>query len=559
MKKVVGLLLCGVLAVSAAACSPKKEVKTLTGTGKGFGGEITVTVTTEDGKITKVEAVGEKETQGIGSNAIKQLPAKIVEAGNTDVDTIAGATVSSKGILYAVNNALDPETYPWPIEESKKDVNEVVASDADMGFGVASSGRVGPGKDDQEVQVYSFNQVYASAIFDKEGKILELHIDQLEVATPNYDGETMPHFSGYPGQTGYNIDENHDGKVDGVTENTEDLFMSEIDGWKTKRERGEGYVMGTGYWYQQMDKYESIFVGMSVDEVEEWFAKYCSDLNGRPLQANASKDEDVKKYEALSQEEKDMLADVTSSATMSLQDGHGDILKAIKKAYENRRPLTIEGAKGLGFGVANSGRVGPGKDDQEVQVYSFNDVFVTTLFDENDKIAALMIDQLEVATPNYDGETMPHFSGYPGQSYNIDENHDGKVDGVTENTEDLFMSEIDGWKTKRERGEGYVMGTGYWYQQMDKYESIFVGMSVDEVEEWFAKYCSDLNGRPLQANASKDEDVKKYEALSQEEKDMLADVTSSATMSLQDGHGDILKAIRKSLENKHAIDLKIGQ
>ncbi|WP_261797484.1 hypothetical protein, partial [Dielma fastidiosa] len=138
---------------------------------------------------------------------------------------------------------------------------------------------------------------------------------------------------------------------------------------------------------------------------------------------NASKDEDIKKYEALSQEEKDMLADVTSSATMSLQDGHGDILKAIKKAYENRRPLTIEGAKGLGFGVANSGRVGPGKDDQEVQVYSFNDVFVTTLFDENDKIAALMIDQLEVATPNYDGETMPHFSGYPGQSYNIDENH----------------------------------------------------------------------------------------------------------------------------------------
>lgn len=341
MKKVVGLLLCGVLAVSAAACSPKKEVKTLTGTGKGFGGEITVTVTTEDGKITKVEAVGEKETQGIGSNAIKQLPAKIVEAGNTDVDTIAGATVSSKGILYAVNNALDPETYPWPIEESKKDVNEVVASDADMGFGVASSGRVGPGKDDQEVQVYSFNDVFVTTLFDENDKIAALMIDQLEVATPNYDGETMPHFSGYPGQS-YNIDENHDGKVDGVTENTEDLFMSEIDGWKTKRERGDGYVMGTGYWYQQMDKYESIFVGMSVDEVEEWFAKYCSDLNGRPLQANASKDEDVKKYEALSQEEKDMLADVTSSATMSLQDGHGDILKAIRKSLENKHAIDLK-------------------------------------------------------------------------------------------------------------------------------------------------------------------------------------------------------------------------
>ena len=170
MKKVVGLLLCGVLLISTAACSPSKEVKTLTGTGQGFGGEITVTVTTEDGKITKVEAVGEKETAGIGSLALEQLPAKIVEVGGTEVDVIASATVSSKGILYAVNNALDPQAYPWPMEEVKKDVNEVVVSDADIGFGVASSGRVGPGKDDQEVQVYSFNQVYASAIFDKKVK-----------------------------------------------------------------------------------------------------------------------------------------------------------------------------------------------------------------------------------------------------------------------------------------------------------------------------------------------------------------------------------------------------
>lgn len=342
MKKVIGLLMCGLLAIGTAACSPKKEVKTLTGTGYGFGGNITVNVTTEDGKITKVEAVGESETEGIGTLAIDQLPDKIVEAGSTEVDVIAGATVTSKGILYAVNNALDSEAYPWPIEDTKKDVNEVVTGDAYIGFGVANAGRVGPGKDDQDIQVYSFNQVYASAIFDKEGKILELSIDQLEVATPNYDGESMPHFSGYPGQSGYNIDEDHDGKVDGVTENTEELFMSEIEGWKTKRERGDGYVMGTGYWYEQMDKFESVFVGMSVSEVEEWFAKYCSDLNGRPLKAEASKDEDIKKYEALSQEEKDMLADVTSAATMSLKDGHGDILEAIRKSFENKYEIDLK-------------------------------------------------------------------------------------------------------------------------------------------------------------------------------------------------------------------------
>ena len=38
---------------------------------------------------------------------------------------------------------------------------------------------------------------------------------------------------------------------------------------------------------------------------------------------------------ALSDEEKARLADVTSSATMSLRDSHGDILTAIRRAWEN--------------------------------------------------------------------------------------------------------------------------------------------------------------------------------------------------------------------------------
>ena len=36
-----------------------------------------------------------------------------------------------------------------------------------------------------------------------------------------------------------------------------------------------------------------------------------------------------------------MLADVTSSATMSLNDSHGDILSAIKDAYENRIDVNL--------------------------------------------------------------------------------------------------------------------------------------------------------------------------------------------------------------------------
>ena len=80
---------------------------TYTASGKGIGGDVPVTVTVEGGKITAVEVGENSETQGIGSKAIEQLPAASVEANGTDgVDAVAGATVTSKAIFSAVNDAL---------------------------------------------------------------------------------------------------------------------------------------------------------------------------------------------------------------------------------------------------------------------------------------------------------------------------------------------------------------------------------------------------------------------------------------------------------------------
>ena len=154
---------------------------------------------------------------------------------------------------------------------------------------------------------------------------------------------------------------------------------------------------------------------------------------------------------------------------------------------------------------------------------------------------------------------MPHFSGWPGQGgYNNDENHDAVVDGTTPDTEEQFTSEVEGWVTKRERGDSYVMGTGTWHEQMDAFQDLFVGMTVDEVEDWFAAYCSDANGRPLQESSSGEGDAEKYAALSDEDKAMLADITASATMSLNDSHGNILAAILASFENQVAVDITVG-
>ncbi|WP_417076332.1 FMN-binding protein, partial [Holdemania filiformis] len=464
MKKWTRLLAAAALLISAAACSaPEAKTETLEGKGNGFGGLITVTVTRKDGKITDVKAIGDQETQGIGSQAIEQLPQAIVKANSTDVDNVSGATFSSQGIKDAVNNALDPQAYPY-VEKAEKEEKpkEVAASDLYQGLAVVSNGRLGPGKDDKEVSVYSFNEVVLNALFDKEGKILDLNIDELEVATPNYDGADMPQFSGFPGQGGYNNDENHDGKVEGKTADSEEQFLAEFNTWKTKRERGDSYKLNSGTWASEMDVFEQLFVGKTVAEVEDWFAKY-TDANGRPLQAEAKSDEDKAKFSALTDDEKKMLEDVRTGATISLKDPHGDFITALKKAYELRQPLDVKEAAAEGLGLASNGRVGPGKDDQEVQVYSFNTLVVSALFDAEGRIVSLKLDEMEVATPNYDGADMPQFSGFPGQGgYNNDENHDGKVEGKTADTEDQYLAEFDTWKTKRERGDSYKLNSGTW-------------------------------------------------------------------------------------------------
>lgn len=565
MKKLLSVALCVMMLLSIVACAnetqapPAAKPETLTGVGKGFGGELEVTVTKEGDKITSVVVDSHSETNGIGTLAIDQLPAKIVEKNSAEVDVVAGATYTSKAIIYAVNNALDPAKYPVPAEEVKEEKPvDVSAAEVFQGFGLISTGRLGPGKDNTETPVYSINDVLAHTLFDQDGKILSITVDILEVATPNYDGDGMPHFSGFPGQGGYNNDENHDEVVDGKTADTEDNYKAEVEGWVTKRERGEKYRMNTGTWTDQMNKFEQLFVGMTVDEVEQWFEKYCSDLNGRPLKDGSDKPEDKAKYDALTAEEKAMLADVTSAATMSLNDAHGDIVGAIKESFENRVPLTdVKEVASMGTVVLSYPRVGPGKDDKEVQVYSLNKVFANALFNKDGKIVALLMDQLEVATPNYDGASMPHFVGFPGQSYNNDENHDEKVDGTITATADSFVADIAAWVTKRDRGEGYKMGTGTWTDQIEKYEDIFIGMTAEEVQEWFTKYTSDLNGRPLKDGSDKPEDKAKYDALTAEDKTMLADVTSTATMSLKDSHGDLVGAIAKAYELRKEISLTI--
>ena len=77
-----------------------------TAAAKGFGGDVTVTVTVSGGVPAEIAAEDANETAGVGSRAIEELPGRIVEAGSVEVDGVSGATVTSNALKSAVAEAL---------------------------------------------------------------------------------------------------------------------------------------------------------------------------------------------------------------------------------------------------------------------------------------------------------------------------------------------------------------------------------------------------------------------------------------------------------------------
>lgn len=73
----------------------------------GYADTITVATTMDGDKIEKIEVLEHNETDGIGSIAVEEIPAAIVESQSLGVDVVTGATVTSEAILEAVEKAAE--------------------------------------------------------------------------------------------------------------------------------------------------------------------------------------------------------------------------------------------------------------------------------------------------------------------------------------------------------------------------------------------------------------------------------------------------------------------
>lgn len=86
------------------------EAETLTGEAEGYGGPIEVEVVRDGEEITAVNVLNHAESvEDIAevSEALETVPAAIVDNNGTDgVEVVSGATMTSNGIVDAVNAAL---------------------------------------------------------------------------------------------------------------------------------------------------------------------------------------------------------------------------------------------------------------------------------------------------------------------------------------------------------------------------------------------------------------------------------------------------------------------
>ncbi len=90
------------------SCGSKFTPGTYKGGAPGIHGEdVVLEVTVDKKKITKITVLENHETPGVSDAAFDRIPKKIMETQSLDVDTVSGATYSSKAILGAVTKALE--------------------------------------------------------------------------------------------------------------------------------------------------------------------------------------------------------------------------------------------------------------------------------------------------------------------------------------------------------------------------------------------------------------------------------------------------------------------
>lgn len=108
--KIKALIPVAVLAATLlVGCGGSDKFKDGTYKGKsdGLKGPIEVEVKVADGKLSDIVILDNKETETIFESIKEYLVPDMIKKNTSEVETVSGATTSSKAVIKAVGNALE--------------------------------------------------------------------------------------------------------------------------------------------------------------------------------------------------------------------------------------------------------------------------------------------------------------------------------------------------------------------------------------------------------------------------------------------------------------------
>ena len=169
MRSVLGLLLSMIMLLSLAACSKadspvdsggKDETKVESNqsdskgaytagiykaTTNGHNGDLTVEVEFSKDAIVSVKVLEHAESAGISDPALERIPTEVVDGQTLNVDTVSGATVTSKAVLTAIEDCVKQAGGDAEALKTKASSGEQQSEETEMTTDVVVIGAGGAG------------------------------------------------------------------------------------------------------------------------------------------------------------------------------------------------------------------------------------------------------------------------------------------------------------------------------------------------------------------------------------------------------------------------------
>ncbi len=150
MNKLMKVCAAAAMALSMTACTAASSVSSAvtegvqdgvyTSTAAGFGGgDVVVTITVSEGRITNCKVDASTQTEGFGKTAADDLAREVVEAQSGNIDVVSGATATRDAVRTAVEDCMNQAGFV----QEEAEAGEAETAEADvLVIGMGASGTV---------------------------------------------------------------------------------------------------------------------------------------------------------------------------------------------------------------------------------------------------------------------------------------------------------------------------------------------------------------------------------------------------------------------------------